>query len=122
MSATIHRSSFIKMLRAQLPAVEPWLNGYRDNLTLEMMRFEQFTQDAIGRGDWDTVRRAFQLAHTAFERGNKELRNSLVVTYLEHLELTGVTGEKAKTFLSSDLARERDQVIAYMEKVANKRG
>ncbi len=122
MPRTIHRSAFIKQLREQFPSVKSWLRGYRDNLTLEMMRFKQFTEDAVARSDWDTVRRAFQFAHTAFQQGNRHVRNSIVVTYLEHLPLAGPSGETAKKLLPSELARERDKIISYMESLANRRG
>ena len=111
---TMHRSSFIKKLRTQLPAVEPWLKGYRDNLTFEMMRFRQFTEDAIGRGDWQTVRRAFRLLHSAYQTGNRHLRNSVIVSYLEHLPLQGSNGEAAKKLLSHQLAEERKRATVLL--------
>lgn|SRR5690348_9202791 len=71
----LHRSTFVRELRASFPGVEPWLAGYRDTLTLEMMRFRHFTEDAIARGDLVTVRKAFEFLHRAFETGNHHVRN-----------------------------------------------
>ena len=83
----------MRELRASFPGVEPWLAGYRDTLTLEMMRFRHFTEDAIARGDLVTVRKAFEFLHRAFETGNHHVRNRVVVSFLEHLAFSGSNGQ-----------------------------
>ena len=59
----------MKDLREKLPAVDPSLAGYRDNLTFEMMCFRHFTEHAIARGDCVTVRRCFELLHKPSRQG-----------------------------------------------------
>jgi len=113
----LHRSAFIKALREELPAVQPWLAGYRDNLTLEMMRFRHFTQDAIARGDLSSVRRAFRFLNTAFATGNRHVRNSIVVSYLEHLDFPGPDGPAAEQLLPATLAAERTRMIAFLTRL-----
>lgn len=108
----LHRSAFIKALREELPAVEPWLARNRLNLTFEMMRFRHFTEDAIARGDLATVKRCFHLLHRAFVTGNRHLRTSIVASFLEHIKFTGSNGAAAEKLLSSELAAERNQVLA----------
>jgi hypothetical protein len=108
----VHRSEFIKSLREQFPAVEPWLKGYRDNLTFEMMRFRHFTEDAIARGDYDLVRRCFQFLNSAFTGGNRHVRNAVVVSFLEHLDFTGPTGAEAEHLMPAALADARREVMA----------
>jgi len=113
----LHRSAFIKALREELPAIQPWLAGYRDNLTLEMMRFRHFTQDAIARVDLSSVRRAFRFLNTAFATGNRHVRNSIVVSYLEHLDFPGPDGPAAEQLLPATLAVERTRMIALLTRL-----
>jgi hypothetical protein len=114
----MHRSAFIKELRQELPAIESWLADYRDNLTFEMMRYRQFTQDAITRGDMVTVRKSFQFLRRAFATGNRHVRNSIVVSFLEHLEFVGSNGQTAEKLLPAELSVERDQVLAAVRRMS----
>ncbi len=114
----MHRSAFIKELRQELPAIESWLADYRDNLTFEMRRYRQFTQDAITRGDMVTVRKSFQFLRRAFATGNRHVRNSIVVSFLEHLEFVGSNGQKAEKLLPAELSVERDQVLAALRRMS----
>ena len=117
---SLHRSAFIKTLRDEFPGIEPWLAGYRDNLTFEMMRFRQFTEDAIARGDLTCVRKCFQFLNTAFATGNRHIRNSVVVSYLEHLEFPGSNGAAAERLLPANLAEERAKAIAILARVSER--
>ncbi len=114
---TLHRSSFVSALRAEFPGIEPWLAGYRENLTFEMMRFRQFTEDAIERGDVATARKSFAFLHRAFETGNRHVRNSVVVSFLEHLEFSGSNGKAAEQLLPKDLAEERGRMLATLRQL-----
>jgi hypothetical protein len=107
---SLHRSALIKTMREDFPNIESWLDGYRDNLTFEVLRFRQFTEDAIARGDLPLVRKCFALANVAFETGNRAVRNAIVVTYLEHLEFTGSNGATAEKELPAPLAAERTRM------------
>ncbi len=117
---TLHRSTFLRALRDEFPAIEPWLRDYRDNLTFEMMRFRNFTEDAIVRGDLTLVRHCFQFLDKAFATGNRHLRNSVVVSYLEHLEFTGANGAAAEQLLPAKLAAERTRMIATLTKLSER--
>jgi hypothetical protein len=117
---TLHRSAFIKALREQFPAVEVWLAGNRNGLTFEMMRFPHFTQDAIAKGDLTLVRQCFQFLNTAFENGNRHLRNSIVVSFLEHLEFAGSNGAAAEKLLPGALATERAEMIAHFTRLGGR--
>jgi hypothetical protein len=108
---TLHRSSFVKALRAEFPAIESWLAGYRDSLTFEMMRFRHFTEDAIKRGEMSTVKKCFRFLEKAFATGNRHIRNSVVVSYLEHLEFGGANGPAAEKLLAPELAAERSRML-----------
>jgi hypothetical protein len=113
----LHRSSFVKALRQEFPAIEPWLAGYRDNLTFEMMRFRHFTEDAIARGDLATVRKCFAFLRRAFETGNHHVRGSVVASYLEHLDFVGANGAAAEKLLPSELAAVRTEMLAWFRKL-----
>jgi hypothetical protein len=108
----MHRSAFIKSLREQFPAIEPWLKGYRDNLTFEMMRFRHFTEDAISRADYDLARKCFQFVDCAFADGNKHVRNAVVVSFLEHLDFSGSAGAEVERLMPAALTDARREVMA----------
>jgi hypothetical protein len=111
---TLHRSSFVKALRDEFPAIESWLAGYRDNLTFEMMQFRHFTEDAIKRGEMSTVKKCFQFLRKAYATGNRHVRNSVVVSYLEHLEFAGANGPAAEKLLARELAAERTRMLRVL--------
>ena len=116
----LHRSAFIKALREEIPGVEPWLADYRDNLTFEMMRFRQFTEDAIARGDFATVAKSFRFLQKTFAQGNRHVRNSVVVSFLEHLEFTGTNGQVAEKLLPAELAEQRTAVLAVLRRAGTR--
>lgn len=91
--------------------------GYRDTLTLEMMRFRHFTEDAITRGDLVTVRKAFEFLHRAFDTGNHHVRNSVVVRFLEHLAFSGSNGQAAEQLLPKAHADERERMLAMLRQI-----
>ena len=80
-----------------------------------MMRFRHFTEDAIARGDLGCVRECFRLLKTAFDNCNHHLRNSVVVSYLEHLEFKGAEAGAAESLLPADLAAARSRVRGALE-------
>ena len=92
--------------------------GYRDNLTFEMMQFRHFTEDAIARGDLVTVQKSFQFLQRAFATGNRHVRNSVVVTFLEHLDFSGSNGKAAEQLLPKELATERDRMLEMFRHLA----
>ena len=117
---SLHRSAFINELRARFPTIGPWLAGNRDNLTMEMIRFRHFTEDAIARGDLSRVREAFLFLSKAFTTGNRHLRNSVVVSFLEHLRFTGPKGASAEQLLPAVLAAERTRMLAALAPLARR--
>jgi hypothetical protein len=117
MSKAIHRSEFVRRLKLEVPEAVEALRGYRDNLSMEMLAFLVMTQEAMERGDLDLVRRCFRLADSVFVHGNRQVRNSLLVSFLEHLDFSGPHGRKAEELLTSALRLEREAVLSYLETV-----
>ncbi len=111
----MHRSAFIKALRADQPDIDTWLEGYRDNLTLEMMRVLQYTNAAIKAREFDRIRKIFMFINTAFATGNKQLRNSIVVSFLEHLDFGSPPNMRAESLLPTPLRTARNQVLKAIE-------
>ncbi len=119
MGEKLHRSSFLKELRARCPDIEPWLEGYRLSITEEILAFCLYTQDAIDRGDMARVQRCLEFTDWAFTRSNAMLRNAIAVSYLEHLKFSGQNGERALRFLSPLLAAERANVLDYLAELGS---
>ena len=108
----MHRSEFIKALRAELPAVEPWLKGYRDNLTIEMDRVLDFTHAAIKARDYNQLGRIFDFMERAYVGGDAKLKNSIAVTYLAKLDFGQRPPDiRAQSLLGRSLAAERHSVL-----------
>lgn len=92
MRGRIHRSEFVRQLKLELPEADPYLDGMRDGLTLEMGGFATFAGEAIERGDYETVARCFRFADRLLERGNRAVRNAVAVVFLENLRFEGLNG------------------------------
>ena len=105
----IDHDAFVQLLREQLPAIKSW---HADWGRLDVFRFTRFSDDAVKRGDWDTVQRAFAIAQQAFERGDPKLRSS-IFGYLSELKLEGANGEHARGLLQAELGRARDASLAW---------
>ena len=110
----IHRSEFVRQLKAEFPDALPYLEGMRDGITLEMSAFTSFTGEAIARGDFELVRRCFLFAGRLLEHGNRDVRAALAVCFLEDLRFSGANGEAAFALLSSPLREEWRAVHQYL--------
>jgi len=116
----MHRSEFVRELKAAVPEAVTALKGYRDSLTMEMLAFTVLTQEGIRTGNFDLVRRCFSFAHEVWSRGNRDVRNALAVGFLEDLDLSGPNGERAEQLLTTELRHERQEVLAYLEQVTSR--
>ena len=114
---TIHRSEFVRLLKGLLPEAIPYLEGNRLNLTAEMMALGELAQAAIDSRDSSLVRRVFMFAETVFARGNAEVRNSLVVTVLEHLSFDTEAGHEALKVFPAALANARAEALDSLRRV-----
>ena len=113
---TIHRSEFIRLLRAELPEIEPLLRGSRLNLTSEMSAFLELAEMAIASGDRDQVGRIFSFAERVLTQGNFEVRNALGVSFLEHLPLDSAAGREVLSILPSSLRLAREEALVSLGK------
>jgi len=67
-----------------------------------------------------TVRKSFQFLHMAFATGSRHVRNSVVVSFLEHLEFSGSNGEAAEQLLPKELAAERERMLDIFRQLAER--
>jgi hypothetical protein len=115
MSQATHRSEFVRQLKLEIPESVEALRGYRASLSMEMLAFLVMTNEAIARGDFDLVRRCFRFADRILASGNRKVRNSLAVSYLEHLDFSGAHGTIAENLLTPALRGEREAVLRYLD-------
>lgn len=113
------RSEFVRQLKVAVPEAVMALQGYRDSLTMEMLAFTTLTQQAIRTGELGLVRRCFSFAHDVWSHGNRDVKNALVVGFLEDLDFSGPNGETAEQLLTTALRGERRAVLAYLEDVSS---
>jgi hypothetical protein len=87
LKSILHRSPFLKELKATFPGLRAELNAQHGLLHLEMHAFHAFAQQAIALGNERDVRLCFMLAEKYYKAGNRRLKNAIVVSFVEHLDL-----------------------------------
>jgi hypothetical protein len=112
-----HRSEFVRQLKLEIPESVEALRGYRGNLTMEMLAFLVMTNEGIARGHLDLVRRCFSFADRVLAAGNRQVRKSLAVSFLEHLDFSGAGGREAEALLTPALRLGRESVLSDLEAV-----
>jgi hypothetical protein len=85
--ASLDRSAFLRELKEEFPQLRVAINAERGFLHLEMHVFANFAQDAISVGNADAVRICFMIAARYHADGNESMKNAVVVSSLEHLDL-----------------------------------
>jgi hypothetical protein len=83
----LHRSVFLKELKETFPQLKDAINSEHGLLHLEMHVFRDFAQGAIRLGNAKEVRRCFMVAEKYYNDGNESMKNAVVVSFVEHLEL-----------------------------------
>jgi hypothetical protein len=112
----IHRSEFVRLLRSEFPAVEPYLRDSRINLTDEMSAFLEFAETAIAARDQVLVRRVFLFADRVLAQGNAEVRNALCVSFLEHLPSSSEAEREAISLLPVSLRSAREEALSALHR------
>ena len=85
---------------------------------VQMGAFARFTQQAKGRGDWETYGQCAQLADRLWGCADEYLNNALYVSYLEHLDFEGPRGPKAWSLLTPRLQQGWREIQDYLDEVA----
>jgi hypothetical protein len=87
MTKRLHRSIFLKELKALFPQLTQEINAEYGLLHLEMHVFARFAQRAIMDGDIEKVRLCFKLADKYNNEGTSKVINAIGVSFVEHLNL-----------------------------------
>ncbi|TAL30609.1 MAG: hypothetical protein EPN97_12400 [Alphaproteobacteria bacterium] len=104
----VHRSEFLKQLKATFPAVELEINKEQGLLHFEMAVFRRLVQQLIDSGDREQVTKAYKLAEWAYENGNDDLKNAIDVSFVEELNFNDTKKHKrqwARSLLPCTLAK-----------------
>ena len=83
----LHRSIFLKELKAAFPGLKAEINAQHGLLHLEMHVFADFAQGAIAAGNTKDVALCFNLAEKYCTVGNDDLQNAIGVSFVEHLDM-----------------------------------
>lgn len=115
MNTKIGRAAFAAALRQRVPAIAAQLRSNSDsglhNATDALL---QHTLALIRAGDKEGVTSCFAFADWALRVGDAAVRNSLAVSYLEHLSFEGRKNSWAKPLLTPGLAQAWHDVDDYM--------
>jgi len=110
-------ADFLTALLTEFPDLRDGIESSDGLPYLEMGAFAAFTQRAKGAADWDVYGRAVRLAARFLPDADKELRNELHVSFLEHLDFEGPKGPKAWSLLPPDLQHAWHDIISYNERL-----
>lgn len=118
----MNREDVVKELLKQFPSIEAELTDdtWTGLLHLEIACFARYTQFQIDNNNKDELRRCFQAAHKFLHDGDKEVRNAIYVSYLEHLDFKD--GKKPRSWamreMSSLLRTGYEDIMKYLEDLA----
>lgn len=113
-------ADFTQLLTDTVPELRAEVEDQDGLLHMEMHVFARFTQAAIDRGDWATLKRCVHLATDLWTRAAPTLRNALNVSFLEHLSFTGSNGEAAWQRLTRELQTGWREMRTYNEALDRK--
>ncbi len=112
-----NHSDFLQAVLAEFPELHEEISDCEGLPYLEMGTFASFTQKAKGATAWDIYGRAVRLVANLLPSADKELRNEIYVSYLEHLDFEGPRGLTAWQLLPIHLQRAWHEIIEYDEKL-----
>lgn len=81
----MHRSEFLKNLKAQFPELAHKINAEKGLLHLEVEVLRKFAQDAIDKGEREALSKSYALADIAYRNGNAILKDAIDVSFVEPL-------------------------------------
>jgi hypothetical protein len=88
---------------------------------LQVGEFRRFTQSAIEAQRFDVVSRCFEIATAALMTGDRDLRNAIYVSYLEHIELRSDAGKQAAQRMPAELRQGRYDVLDYNQQLLGRK-
>ena len=91
-------ADFTRMLLERFPELREEVEDCDGLLHIEMGVFAQHTQEAKGRGDWDSSARCAALADELWKGPDGTLLNALNVSYLEQLDFRGRAAPRPGAF------------------------
>lgn len=113
-------TQFIEQLVTEFPELRDDIKEAEGLLHVQMGSFARITQAAIDAGDYETLRRQFMLADRFFRDAAPDLQNAFYVSYLEHLDFRGTHGQRAQSFMSSDLRKGWQNIMDYLDELFRK--
>ncbi len=112
-----NHSHFIQTILAEFPELREEISYCDGDPYAEMGEFASFTQNAKNVEDWDVYERAVKLVADLLPLADKDLRNEIYVSCLEHLDFEEPNGLKAWRLLPIDLQHAWHEIIEYDEKL-----
>lgn len=114
--AQLTGADFARMALAEFGDDAALREDFADNEGLPHVRmgaFARLMQRAKGAADWATYDRAARLADELWRGADSELKNTLYVSLLEHLDFEGPRGPAAWTLLGPRLQAGWREITAY---------
>jgi len=113
---------FRGLVAREFPQLQDELEYWEDDLPhLQVGEFLNFTQEAIEARSCDVVRKSFEIATTAFKRGDDALLNAIYVAFLEQLDFRSDAGKEALHLMPAELKKGRCDILDYDEKLLGRK-
>ncbi len=89
----ISQSEFLKMISDHFPETTEEINDpdYEGLIYIQVGILAKYTNDCIAKYRMDEVQKVFQFFDTVIAKVDSETENALFVSFLEHLEMDGVS-------------------------------
>jgi hypothetical protein len=110
-------AQFIEQLGVEFPELREDIREHAGLLHVQMGAFARITQTAMDVGDFETLRRQFMFADRFYRDAAPDLQNAFYVSYLEHLDFRGPHGERAQSFMSSELRQGWQDATDYLDEM-----
>ncbi len=81
----MHRSEFLKVLKAQFPELTEKINAEQGLLHFEVDVLRRLAQEAINRHEKEMLVKSYKLADDAYRSGNASLKDAIDVSFVEPL-------------------------------------
>lgn len=125
MPEPMDRERFVAMLAERYPAVAADIDECSHGLLhLEMAALARAASAAVSNEDRAAVRGHFTFIDEVFRLGTPEVKNAVLVSYLEHLSFDGRHGKRigAREMLSPQLRAELQSLEKYNAELFRRRG
>jgi len=112
-SGQIDFHAFTGVVIAEFPSLKEDLESDAGLPYLQMSGLHRFTEQAMNKEDWQTVRRCLALLERFLKFGDSDLQNAVYVSFLEHIDTSGKHWPTLKSLMPPIVLNAHANTQAY---------